>query len=69
MNHFSLEKDQALAMLMDENRGIKSKDNNFATYTFLSSWSNHFKSWSNIKSFRTILIKYEDLQNNSEKVF
>ena len=69
MNHFSLEKDQALTMLMDENRGIKSKDNNFATYTFLSSWSNHFKSWSNIKSFRTIIIKYEDLQNNSEKVF
>ncbi len=69
MNHFSLKKEDALEMLFDENRGIKSKDNNFSTYTFLSSWSNHFKSWTNIKSFKTMLIKYEDLQNNNEKVF
>ena len=69
MNHFSLEKEDALNMLFDESRGIKSKDNNFATYTFLSSWANHFKSWTNIKSFKTMLIKYEDLQNNNEKIF
>tara|TARA_B100001250_G_C19803496_1_gene792190 strand:+ start:1532 stop:2365 length:834 start_codon:yes stop_codon:yes gene_type:complete len=69
MNHFSLKKKDAVGMLFDENRGIKSEDNNFATYTFLSSWSNHFKSWANIKSFKTIIIKYEDLQNNNEKVF
>jgi len=69
MNHFSLEKEDALDMLFDENRGIKSKDNNFATYTFLSSWANHLKSWTNIKSFKTMLIKYEDLQNNNEKIF
>ena len=55
-------------MLLDENRGIKSKDNNY-TYTFLSSWSNHFKSWSNIKSFKTILIKYEDLEKNNQNIF
>ena len=55
-------------MLLDENRGIKSDDNNFATYSFLSSWSNHLNSWSNIRSFRTIVIKYEDLENNSEKI-
>ena len=53
MNHFSLGKDEALAMLLDENRGIKSKDNNYATYTFLSSWYNHFKSWANINNFKT----------------
>ena len=67
-NHFSLNVDGALNMLLDENRGIKSDDNNFATYSFLSSWSNHLNSWSNIKSFRTIIIKYEDLENNSEKI-
>jgi len=69
MNHFSLSKKDALSMLLDENRGIKSKENNFATYTFLSSWSNHFKSWANIKSFKTKLIKYEDLQDNAEEIF
>ena len=68
MNHFSLNEDGALEMLCDQNRGIKSEDNNYATYSFLSTWSNHLKSWSNIKSFKTILIKYEDLENNSEKV-
>tara|TARA_Y100000590_G_scaffold3631_1_gene4803 strand:- start:3814 stop:4647 length:834 start_codon:yes stop_codon:yes gene_type:complete len=68
-NHFSLNLDEALNMLLDENRGIKSDDNNFATYSFLSSWSNHLKSWSNVKSFRTIIIKYEDLENSNEKVF
>ena len=67
-NHFSLDLNEALDMLLDENRGIKSEDNNFATYSFLSSWSNHLNSWSNIKSFRTIIIKYEDLENNNEKI-
>ena len=68
MNHFSLDEDGAFEMLCDQNRGIKSEDNNYATYSFLSTWSNHLKSWSNIKSFKTFLIKYEDLENNSEKV-
>jgi len=69
MNHFSLKKEEALAMLLDKNRAIKSKDNNYATFTFLSSWSNHYKSWSNIRSFNTILIKYEDLEKNNENIF
>ena len=68
MNHFSLDEEGALEMLCDQNRGIKSEDNNYATYSFLSTWSNHLKSWSNIKSFKTILIKYEDLENNREKI-
>tara|TARA_B100000029_G_scaffold482704_1_gene533206 strand:- start:403 stop:1239 length:837 start_codon:yes stop_codon:yes gene_type:complete len=67
MNHFSLDEYSALEMLCDRNRGIKSEDNNYASYSFLSTWSNHLKSWLNIKSFKTILIKYEDLENNSEK--
>ncbi len=69
MSHFSLKTEEALAMLLDENRAIKSKDNNYATFTFLSSWSNHFKSWSDISSFKTILIKYEDLEKNNENIF
>ena len=69
MRHFSLEKEQAVDMILDENRAIKSKDNNYATFSFLSSWSNHYNSWRNIKSFRTILIRYEDLSNNNESIF
>tara|TARA_B100000700_G_C14822536_1_gene750692 strand:- start:119 stop:955 length:837 start_codon:yes stop_codon:yes gene_type:complete len=68
MNHFSFDEKEALEMLLDENRGIKSDDNNFATYSFLSTWANHVNSWSNIKNFRTMFIKYEDLENYSEKI-
>lgn len=69
MNHFSMDQQEAVDMLFDENRGIKSADGNLATYSFLSSWSNHFKSWNNLKSIKTLLIKYEDLKDNSEKIF
>ncbi len=68
MNHFSLKQDEALQMIFDKNRGIKSADNNYATYSFLSSWSNHVKSWSNINNFRTMIIKYEELEDNYEKL-
>ena len=69
MNHFLLEKNEALSMILDENRGIKSKDNNFATYTFLSSWSNHLRSWKSANKFDTLFIKYEDLNTNKIEVF
>ncbi len=69
MHHFSLNKEETLNMLFDENCEVKSSDGNFSTYTFLSSWSNHFNSWNSIKSFKTLIIKYEDLKDNSEKVF
>ena len=57
-------------MLLDENRAIKSKDNNYATFTFLkihgliSVIMVKYK-----KSFKTILIKYEDLEKDSENIF
>ena len=68
MNHFSLNEARALEMLLDENRGIKSDDNDYSTYSFLSTWSNHVKSWTKINSFKTILIKYEDLEHDNEEI-
>ena len=68
MNHFSLNEDKALEMLFDQNRGIKSEDSNYASYSFLSTWANHVKSWSNIKSFKTIFLKYEDLKDDQNKI-
>ena len=69
MNHFSMDQFEAAEMLFDENRGIKSSDGNLATYSFLSSWCNHFNSWNNLKTIKSILIKYEDLEKSNEEIF
>ena len=38
---------------MDNNGDLleKTKDNDHSNYTYLSSWSNHYKSWKNCKDF------------------
>ena len=69
MNHFSMDQFEAAEMLFDENRGIKSSDGNLATYSFLSSWCNHYNSWNNLKTIKSILIKYEDLEKSNEEIF
>ena len=55
MNHFSMDQFEAAEMLFDEDRGIKSSDGNLATYSFLSSWCNHYNSWNNLKTIKSIL--------------
>ncbi len=37
--------------------------------TLLSSWSNHYNSWKNYKSIKSIIIKYEDLVRNTADKF
>ena len=69
MNHFSMDQYEAAEMLFDEDRGIKSSDGNLATYSFLSSWCNHYNSWNNLKTIKSILIKYEDLEKSNEEIF
>ena len=69
MNHFSMDQFEAAEMLFDEDRGIKSSDGNLSTYSFLSSWCNHFNSWNNLKTIKSILIKYEDLEKSNEEIF
>ena len=37
--------------------------------TLLSSWSNHYNSWKNYNSIKSIIIKYEDLIRNTADNF
>ena len=37
--------------------------------TPLSSWKNHYRSWINSKEFPIKLIKYEELEKNTEETF
>ena len=56
---------------MDENASLleKSTNNDYSNFTFLGSWSNHYKSWRNTTEFKTLFIKYEDLEDNKYDTF
>ena len=70
-HHYSLSYDQAYLKLFDENASLleKSTDNDHSNFTFLGSWSSHYKSWKNSKKFKILFIKYEDLERNKYKTF
>ena len=40
------------------------KKNDFSGFQFLGSWSDHYKSWIENRKFKTLLLKYEDLQKD-----
>ena len=58
-HHYSLSYEQAYQKIMDENASLleKSTNNDYSNFTFLGSWSNHYKSWRNTTEFKTLLIK------------
>ena len=70
-NHYSLSYEKALETMLDEDCSLleKSFDQDFSNFTYLNSWSNHYKSWKNNLDFETLFIKYEDLENNKEEIF
>jgi hypothetical protein len=47
----------------------KSFDQDYSNFTYLNSWSNHYKSWKNNKNFEMLFIKYEDIEKNKEDIF
>ena len=47
----------------------KSVNGDCSNFTFLSSWADHYKSWKETKKFKIFFIKYEELQENKEKIF
>ena len=40
--------------------------NDYTGFQFLGSWSKHYKSWVNNKNFKVFLLKYEDLEKNTQ---
>ncbi len=70
-HHYSLNYEQAYTKLIDENASLleKSKDNDHSNFTFLGSWSNHYKSWKNSTDFKTLFLKYEDFEDNKYDSF
>jgi len=66
-NHYDLDYKQSLDFMLNEKKYIYDirEKNDYADFHFLSSWSNHYKSWINNNLFRRMVIKYEDLENNT----
>ena len=46
---------------------LKGEDS--ARFSFLGTWSSHYKSWMSINPNRRITIKYEDMENNTYETF
>ena len=71
MNHYSINEDEGLKMLDSTHRNLRdaNDENNFATYSFISSWANNYNSWKMSKNIKKILIRYEDLEKDKENTF
>ncbi len=70
-NHYSLNYNEALDHMFDNNSSLleKSHELDHSNFTYLNSWSNHYKSWKNNSMFEVLFIKYEDLHKNKENIF
>ena len=71
MNHYSLNENEALSMINSVYRNLRDENNpeDYSNYSFISSWGNNFRSWKLSKSIETLIIKYEDLENNRFRTF
>ena len=71
-NHYQTSIDESINHMNEFNigGGVKSKDRKNETITHIGSWSSHFTSWKEFdKVDRYLLIKYEDLIEETEKTF
>ena len=70
-NHYSYDYKKSLKMMSNDQEFLFDKDseNNYSAFTFLSSWSNHYKSWVKSNIYKTMVIKFEDLEKNKFEKF
>ena len=70
-NHFQMDFENTINFMINKRKFLinKMKPDNYGNFTFLNSWSEHYNSWIRNNQFKTLLIKYEDLQKNSIKTF
>jgi len=70
-HHYSFNYSDALYYMRDEKSVLmdKSHENDHSNFTYLSSWSKHYRSWIENNDFKILFIKYEDLEKNKIDVF
>ena len=68
-NHFSMSIEQAYNFMTNEYKILtadKWSTKNFGIAEVLGRWSQHYKSWKNIKFAPILIIKYENLLNDTK---
>ncbi len=70
-HHYDLTYEAAFSHMTDEDSSLleTSHELDHSNFTYLNSWSNHYKSWKNNLKFKTLFIKYEDIEKDKEHVF
>jgi hypothetical protein len=71
-NHYSQTQEESFNFMINKNKMIMDDDwggKDFGVATVLGSWVDHYKSWTNTKIAPLIVIKYEDLINDTINTF
>lgn len=71
-HHYSEDISKSSDFIFNKNKMLVGEEwggNDFGIATILGDWSNHYKSWKNIKFAPAKIIKYEDLVDNPENTF
>ena len=70
-NHYEMSQEESLNFMLNENKFIydHSIKNDYSNFQFISSWEKNYQSWINQKKFSVIMIKYEDLINDTLDTF
>ena len=69
-NHYDFPTyDVALKFMMHEGNYIWGQNNDYAKSQFISSWKINYISWVKKNNYKKIMIKYEDLIREPEKIF
>ena len=73
MNHYELDKEQAIKWMTNEKNYIYDvinfNEDGYSDFQFISSWNTNYKSWLLQKKIPIKFIKYEDLLNKTFTVF
>ena len=70
-HHYSLTYEESFKKMINSEASLLEKtfNNDHSNFTFLGSWSNHYKSWRDNNEFKVLFLKYEDFEKNAEKEF
>jgi len=70
-HHYSFTQEQAYLNLVDKNASLseRSANGDCSNFTFLGSWSHHYKSWRDTKDFKVLFLRYEDFHEDKIAAF
>ena len=69
-NHYELNYEESLEWMTNHKKYIYDNrgDDDYGNFQFISSWSNHYKSWKIQKDIPIKIVRYEDLLSKTYEV-